>query len=102
MPRRRPALAANAGQPIATINAAWRRLLPGQGWGGGDDGPSLPGSSPAVRWYCGLTPRGLPLAVVSAEAEGVTGWVEEHSDVLLRLVRSHRCSECNRLGDRGV
>jgi hypothetical protein len=28
------------------------------------------------------------------------GWVEEHSDVLLRLVRSHRCSEGNGLGDR--
>ena len=40
------------------------------------------------------------LAVVSAEAEGVPGWVEEHSDVLLRLVRSHRRSEGNRLGDR--
>lgn len=45
---------------------------------------------------------GRGLAVVPAEAEGVTGWVEEHSDVLLRLVRSHRCSEGNGLGDRGV
>jgi hypothetical protein len=45
---------------------------------------------------------GRGLAVVSAEAERVTGWVEEHSDVLLRLVRSHRCSEGNGLGDRGV
>jgi hypothetical protein len=42
------------------------------------------------------------LAVVSAEAEGVTGWVEKHPDVLLRLVRSHRCSKGNGLGDRGV
>jgi len=45
---------------------------------------------------------GRGLAVVSAKAEGVTGWVEKHSDVLLRLVRSHRCSECNGLGDRAV
>ena len=28
MPRRRLAFTANAGQPRATINAAWRRLLP--------------------------------------------------------------------------
>ena len=31
MPRRRLAFTANAGQPRATINAAWRRLLPGVG-----------------------------------------------------------------------
>jgi len=31
MPRRRPALTANAGQPRATINAARPRLLPGPG-----------------------------------------------------------------------
>ena len=49
-----------------------------------------------------LPMSGRRLAVVSAEAEGVTGWVEEHADVLLRLVRSHRCSEGNGLGDRGV
>ena len=29
MPRRRLAFAGNAGQPRATINAAWHRLLPG-------------------------------------------------------------------------
>jgi hypothetical protein len=52
-----------------------------------------------IRFFL-LSGRGL--AVVSAEAEGVTGWVEEHSDVLLRLVRSHRCSEGNGLGDRGI
>jgi len=45
---------------------------------------------------------GRGLAVVSAKAEGVTGRVEKHSDVLLRLVRSHRCSEGNGLGGRGV
>ena len=45
---------------------------------------------------------GRGLAVASAKAEGVTGWVEKHSDVLLRLVRSHHCSEGNGLGDRGV
>ena len=32
----------------------------------------------------------------------MTGWVEKHSDVLLRLVRSNRCSEGNGLGDSGV
>jgi hypothetical protein len=31
MPRRRLAFAAHGGQPCATINAAWRRLLPGLG-----------------------------------------------------------------------
>ena len=31
MPRRRLAFTANAGQPGATINAAWLRLLPGPG-----------------------------------------------------------------------
>ena len=45
---------------------------------------------------------GRGLAVVSAKAEGVTRWVEKHSDILLRLVRSHRCPEGNGLGDRGV
>ena len=32
------------------------------------------------------------LALLLAEAEGVAGWVEEHSDILLRLVPRHRCS----------
>src|SRR5580692_8039993 len=54
------------------------------------------------RRHPALPMSGRGLAIVSAEAEGVTGWVEEHSDVLLRLVRSHRCSEGNGLGDRGV
>ena len=45
---------------------------------------------------------GRGLAVVSAKAEGVTGWVEKHPDVVLRLVRSHRCSKGNGLGHRGV
>jgi hypothetical protein len=46
--------------------------------------------------------NGRGLAVVPAKAEGVTGWVEKHPDVLLQLVRSHRCPERNGLGDRGV
>jgi hypothetical protein len=40
--------------------------------------------------------------LVSAEAERVAGWVEEHSDMLLRLVPSHRRSEGERLSDRGI
>jgi hypothetical protein len=36
MPRRRLAFTANAGQPRATINAAWLRLLPGRDADGGD------------------------------------------------------------------
>jgi hypothetical protein len=32
----------------------------------------------------------------------VPGWVKEHSHRLLRLVRSHRRSEGDRLGDRGI
>jgi hypothetical protein len=32
----------------------------------------------------------------------VAGRVEEHSDVLLRLGRSHRGSQGDRLGDRGI
>ena len=41
MPRRRPAFTATAGQPRATINAAWLGLLPGPGAGGGDDGTAV-------------------------------------------------------------
>jgi hypothetical protein len=41
-------------------------------------------------------------AVVSAEAERVPGWVEKHSDVLLRLGCSHRGAQGERLSDRGI
>ena len=41
-------------------------------------------------------------AIVSAEAEGVAGRVEEHPDIVLRLFRSDRGSEGHCLGDRGV
>jgi hypothetical protein len=47
---------------------------------------------------------GLPLrcGLVAAEAEGVAGWIKEHSDVLLRLGRSQRGSQGDRLGDCGI
>ena len=41
-------------------------------------------------------------AVVSAEAERVPGWVEKHSDVLLRLGCSQRGAQGERLSDRGI
>src|ERR1700736_3157972 len=41
-------------------------------------------------------------AVVAAEAEGMAGRVEDHPDIVLRLVRSDRSSECDSLGDRRV
>jgi hypothetical protein len=46
VPRRRPAVAVNAGQPRATINAARFSLLPGPAGGGGDDGPRGGGLMP--------------------------------------------------------
>ena len=41
-------------------------------------------------------------AFVAAETEGMAGRVEEHPDIVLRLVRSDRGSECDCLGDRQV
>ena len=38
-------------------------------------------------------------AVVPAKAERVSGWIEEHSNILLRLVLSHGRSDGDRLGD---
>lgn len=40
--------------------------------------------------------------LVQAEAERVAGWVEEHPDILLRLVFSQRRSEGERLSSRRV
>lgn len=37
-----------------------------------------------------------------AEAEGVSGWVKEHTDVLLRLSSSQRGAQRDRIGDRRV
>ena len=53
MPHRRLAFAVRVGQPRATINAAWRRLLPVPARRR-YDGPGLPGSGPAGR--CLMTP----------------------------------------------
>jgi hypothetical protein len=42
MPRRRLAFAVHGGQPRATMNAAWRRLLPGLGGAAAMMGPACP------------------------------------------------------------
>jgi hypothetical protein len=42
MPRRRLAFAAHGGQPRASMNAAWRRLLPGLGVAAAMMGPAFP------------------------------------------------------------
>jgi hypothetical protein len=42
MPRRRLAFAVSPGQPRATINAAWRRLLPVPGGAAVMTGPAFP------------------------------------------------------------
>ncbi|WP_268240578.1 hypothetical protein [Streptomyces camponoticapitis] len=41
-------------------------------------------------------------SLVEAEAEGVTGGVEEHPDVLLWLVLGHPGAQSDGLGDRRV
>src|SRR3954471_25005763 len=43
-----------------------------------------------------------PSAVVAAEAEGMASRVEEHADIVLRLVGSDRGSEGDSLRDGGV
>jgi hypothetical protein len=42
MPCRRLAFAAHGGQPRASMNAAWRRLLPGLGGAAAMIGPAFP------------------------------------------------------------
>jgi hypothetical protein len=37
-----------------------------------------------------------------AQAEGMSGWVKEHTDVLLRLSSSQRGAQSDRIGDRGI
>jgi hypothetical protein len=53
MPRRRLAFAVRVGLPRATMKRSLASPA-SRGWGGGDDGLSLPGSSPAGR--CLMTP----------------------------------------------
>lgn len=57
-----------------------------------------------MRWHYAPSCRLalVRLVLVSAETEGVTGRVEEYSDVLLRLGRSDRGSWSDRLSDRGI
>jgi hypothetical protein len=67
MPRGRLAFAASPGQPRATINAAWRRLLPVPGGAAVMTGPAFPVSGPARR--CLMTPAVPSAALATIQPE---------------------------------
>jgi len=51
---------------------------------------------------CRYVEEDLQSAVIPAEAEGVTGWIEQHSDVLLRLMLCHSRPESDCLSDSRI